>query len=252
MYQHEPKPKKLSPSNFRQFKLREVIPLNHDSSLYRFGCDLRDVDSTTNPAPSHVIVKDDTCQIARPYTPVTFAKSHFDLIVKRYPDGIVSGFLAGLDVGSYVEIRGPIQTLPVPYQANVVDELGMVCLFTVGFTHDEKSILRLHSFQIAGGTGITPAYQLIKQILRNKNDHTKISLIYANKSEEDILLRSELEVLSVGHPDRLKVYFVIEKEPASKDWLEGLGYINEKMVKENLPNPILGDKAAVLVSGPDG
>ena len=33
---------------------------------------------------------------------------------------------------------------------------------------------------IAGGTGITPCYQLIKHILNNPNDKTKITLVYGS------------------------------------------------------------------------
>ena len=35
---------------------------------------------------------------------------------------------------------------------------------------------------IAGGTGITPMFQLIRKICSNKHDNTAISLIYANKT----------------------------------------------------------------------
>jgi hypothetical protein len=39
---------------------------------------------------------------------------------------------------------------------------------------------------IAGGTGITPMYQIIKSSLKDAADQTKISLIYANVEENDI------------------------------------------------------------------
>lgn len=36
-------------------------------------------------------------------------------------------------------------------------------------------------------------YQLIRAICEDDSDNTQISLIYANNTEEDILLREELE-----------------------------------------------------------
>ena len=48
---------------------------------------------------------------------------------------------------------------------------------------------------IAGGTGITPMLQVIRAILKNPRDTTKLYLIFANQTEEDILLRQELESL---------------------------------------------------------
>lgn len=42
---------------------------------------------------------------------------------------------------------------------------------------------------IAGGTGITPMLQIIKHILKHEDDYTKVWLLFANQTEEDILLR---------------------------------------------------------------
>jgi cytochrome-b5 reductase len=39
---------------------------------------------------------------------------------------------------------------------------------------------------IAGGTGITPMYQIIKASIQDPKDQTKLSLIYANVNEDDI------------------------------------------------------------------
>ena len=49
---------------------------------------------------------------------------------------------------------------------------------------------------IAGGTGITPMYQVAKALLQDREEYTTINLIYANVTEEDILLRKELDELS--------------------------------------------------------
>lgn len=59
-----------------------------------------------------------------------------------------------------------------------------------------------HIGMIAGGTGITPMLQIIRAVLRNKDDKTVMWLIFANQTEEDILLREELEAFP---KDRLKV-----------------------------------------------
>jgi hypothetical protein len=39
---------------------------------------------------------------------------------------------------------------------------------------------------IAGGTGITPMYQIIKSSLQDPKDKTELALIYANVEEDDI------------------------------------------------------------------
>ena len=60
---------------------------------------------------------------------------------------------------------------------------------------------------IAGGSGITPMFQVAQGILRNPLDATKVFLVYANVTEEDILLRRELDAWARDHRARFKVYF---------------------------------------------
>ena len=52
---------------------------------------------------------------------------------------------------------------------------------------------------IAGGTGITPMLQIIREILENPEDKTEVSLLFANNAEEDILMRDELDRLAIMH-----------------------------------------------------
>ena len=52
---------------------------------------------------------------------------------------------------------------------------------------------------IAGGTGITPMYQVAKCLLGDPQEHTILNLVYANISEDDILMRKELDELTNTH-----------------------------------------------------
>lgn len=42
---------------------------------------------------------------------------------------------------------------------------------------------------VAGGSGITPCWDVAREVLQDPTDNTRISLVYANKHEEDIWLR---------------------------------------------------------------
>lgn len=44
-------------------------------------------------------------------------------------------------------------------------------------------------FMIAGGTGITPMYQTITEIAKIPSDQTEMTLLFCNKTENDIILR---------------------------------------------------------------
>jgi len=90
-----------------------------------------------------------------------------------------------------------------------------------------------HVALIAGGTGITPMYQLIRQIFKNPQDKTKVSLIFGNISEEDILLRREFEELESKYPDRFRAFYTLDKPP--KSWPYGKGFITEELLKTVLP-----------------
>lgn len=48
---------------------------------------------------------------------------------------------------------------------------------------------------LAGGTGITPMFQLIRRVFEDHADPVRLYLLYANKTEEDILLRDGMLVL---------------------------------------------------------
>ncbi len=67
-----------------------------------------------------------------------------------------------------------------------------------------------HIAMIAGGTGITPMMQIIREIAKHPADDTKISLIFGNVSVDDILLRKELEDVRKEH-DFVNVYFTLDK-----------------------------------------
>jgi cytochrome-b5 reductase len=86
---------------------------------------------------------------------------------------------------------------------------------------------------IAGGTGITPMLQIIRAALKNPNDRTKLSLIYANVNYEDILLKKELDDLADNHPTRFKVYFVLNNPPTG--WIGGTGFVSKEQIATHLP-----------------
>jgi cytochrome-b5 reductase len=105
-----------------------------------------------------------------------------------------------------------------------------------------------HIALITGGTGITPMYQLIRAIFQNPEDKTKVTLVFGNISEEDILLKKELEELENTYPRRFKAFYTLDKAPES--WQRGKGFITQELLKTVLPEPKEGDKIKVFVCGP--
>jgi cytochrome-b5 reductase len=101
---------------------------------------------------------------------------------------------------------------------------------------------------IAGGTGITPMYQLIRAICEDDTDTTEISLIYANRSEEDILLREKLERFAQNYPKNLKIWYMLDIPP--QKWKYGKGYVTPEVMADKLPGPSPDTK--MMLCGPPG
>ena len=107
-----------------------------------------------------------------------------------------------------------------------------------------------HIALIAGGTGITPMYQLCRAIFNNPADKTKVTLVFGNISEEDILLKHEFEELENTYPQRFRAFYMLDHPP--EPWTGGKGHINKDLLKTVLPEPKQGSKIMLFVCGPPG
>jgi cytochrome-b5 reductase len=103
-------------------------------------------------------------------------------------------------------------------------------------------------YLIAGGAGITPIYQLAQGILNNPADQTKIKLVFGVNTEQDLLLREELEAFKTRFPDRFEYIYTVSHPEGSGD-ASGFrkGYVTEELLKEVVRAD--GD-AKVFVCGP--
>ncbi|RAL47802.1 hypothetical protein DM860_012427 [Cuscuta australis] len=216
----------LDPEKFKEFKLVKRTQLNHDVAKFRF--ELPTPTSVLGlPIGHHVRCrgKDDKGEdVLKPYTPITLYSDvgYFELVVKMYPKGRMSHHFREMREGDYLAVKGP--TGRFRYRANQVRALGM----------------------IAGGSGITPMFQVVRGILENPKDQTKVSLIYANTTYGDILLKEELDGFASEFPGRFRVYYVLSRPPA--DWSGGAGRVSRAMIESYCPSPAHDVK--VLRCGP--
>ena len=99
---------------------------------------------------------------------------------------------------------------------------------------------------IAGGTGITPMLQLVRAVFRDPEDTTCLSLLLANQTEEDILLRGELEEVAKNHPDRFKLWYTVDRP--TEGWQYSSGFICAEIIEKALFPP--AEDNLVLLCGP--
>lgn len=99
---------------------------------------------------------------------------------------------------------------------------------------------------IAGGTGITPMLQLIREILKRPEDTTQLKILFANQTEADILLRPELEEQANKYPDRFQLWYTVDR--AQDGWQFSTGFVNEDMIKAHLFEP--SENTLTVMCGP--
>ena len=216
----------LHPVQYRNFELSKRFQVSHN--VYRFVFALpRPQDVLNLPAGRHISVRAevDGEVVSRSYTPISdiHEKGNFELLIKVYPNGALTNkYLQKLHIGDKVEIRGPMGVMT--YQRG----------------------LAKHLLMIAGGTGITPMYQIIKKIVQDPKDETFVSLLYANNNEDDILLREELNIIAAKWPTKLKLQYVLLNAPSG--FPGGTGFVTEETIRDFRPTVIDGVK--VLICGP--
>jgi len=70
--------------------------------------------------------------------------------------------------------------------------------------------------------------------------------LYANQTEEDILLREELEETARKYADRLHIWYTLDRP--GEGWSYSSGFVNEEMIKDHLPKS--DEHSVVLMCGP--
>jgi len=63
-----------------------------------------------------------------------------------------------------------------------------------------------HVFLVGAGSGITPLFSLLKQLLYTE-PQTYVTLLYSNKTVESTIFHAQINQLQAAYPERLKVVF---------------------------------------------
>lgn len=231
-------------------KLIDKVVVSHDTRRFRFILPSSD-HILGLPVGQHIFLtaKIDGNLVIRPYTPVSSDddKGFMDLLVKvyfknvhpKFPDGgKMTQYLERMSIGDYIDVRGPNGLL-------VYDGLGQFSIKPNKQSGPRKTVYK-HFAMIAGGSGITPMLQVIKDVLKNPNDRTKLYLIFANQTEKDILLREELDELTAAHSSRFHLWYTLDKAP--DNWKFSEGFVSADMIEKHFPPP--SDNVLVSMCGP--
>lgn len=189
-------------------------------------------------------------EIERQYTPTTGdeVSGYVDLVIKMYRPGVfqmpdgkelkfenggkMSGcYLDKKQIGDLVEINGPF---------GLIEYKGYGGFKLPGV----KELRKFKSVNMmAGGSGITPMLQILQAVVRENesagagNSNSNINdcqfrLIYANKTENDILCKDQLLELEKAGKGRIKIDFTLDFPP--EKWRYSSGFITQDMIKKDL------------------
>jgi cytochrome-b5 reductase len=212
--------------DWKPSKLISKVDVSHDTKVFTFG--LEEGQALGLSTCACILAKGpndaDGNPIVRPYTPVSTnaMKGQFEMMIKVYGEGGFSHWLDNLKIGEEAEFKhiGPNVKTQYPFG-------------------------KKHVGMIVGGTGITPMIQALHPVLGTEGDTTKVSMLFGNKTEKDILCKEALDSWS---GDRLAVTHVLSQEPADSSWKGDRGRINEDLIKAKMPKP--EDDCIIFVCGP--
>ena len=246
-------PRALNPERTVDLKLVEREEISHDTRRFRFA--LQSPNHVLGlPIGQHISLSYTDAAgkiVSRSYTPVSsdddvgfvdfVVKVYFKGVHPKFPDGgKLSQHLEGLTLGDTIAARGPKGRLEYKGRGRFAVQLPR----SKGGGMSIKTYRRVG--MIAGGTGITPMLQVMRAMFKDSADATEVSLLFANQTEEDILLRDELEACKRNNAGFKTLRYTLDRPP--KDWTGHTGFINEAMLREAMPPP--SSDTLILMCGP--
>lgn len=236
----------LNPEEWRAFPLIDVKKESHDVRRFRFALPTKE-HIVGLPIGQHISLKyvdEEGKEVQRSYTPVTSddEAGYVDFVIKvyfrdvhpRFPNGgKMSQHLESLKIGDTILMKGPKGHLDYKGQGN----------FTIKQKREIVPYKKKKIGMVAGGTGITPMLQVIRAILKDPADDTELWLMFGNQTEEDILLRKELESIP---NNRFHLFYTLDRPPVG--WTFGTGFVTQQMCQEHLPQP--ADDVMIFMCGP--
>lgn len=89
---------------------------------------------------------------------------------------------------------------------------------------------------------------MIQASLLNR-DGCHLSLVFGNRTTNDILLKDELTLFAKDFKDNFHLYLTVDIKPEdSENWEQGVGFVTKDMLKEHMPAP--GPDTMILYCGP--
>ena len=180
--------------------------------------------------------------VGRKYSPVSpmTQRGSVEFVIKCYPQcdefpngGYMGNYLRTLNVGDTILMEGPVGRLT--YKGNA----------TFSVKKQPRRITKLGL--IAGGSGITPIFNIMDAVHRGNDQSVDIKMIYSNKTAGDILLKEELAKINAEASNITVTHTITRDAEVPADYLRGRVSID--MLQElNFPAP--SEETLIYSCGP--
>ncbi|KAM5256899.1 cytochrome b5 reductase 4 [Ctenodactylus gundi] len=221
---------------YRRCRLVSKEVVTHDTKL--FCLKLPPSTHLQVPVGQHVYLKLTITgtEIVKPYTPVSDSllsefkepilphNEYIYFLIKVYPGGLFTTELNHLQIGDFVSVSSPEGNFKISKLQELED-----------------------LFLLAAGTGFTPMVKILNYALTNISSLRKVKLMFFNKTDDDIIWRSQLEKLAFKDK-RFDVQFVLSAP--SSEWNGKQGYISPALLSEFLQRSLENSRALLCICGP--
>ncbi len=187
---------------FHPLRVSAITPLTDDAVAISFEVPPELADDYNFIAGQHLTIRTSLAgdDVRRSYSICAPAKSgQLRIGVKVLPGGHFSGFAVGaLKIGDILDVMTPTGRFYTPLDPD----------------H------RRHYCAIAAGSGITPIFSIIATTLEQE-PHSRVTLIYVNRTSRSIMFLEELEDLKDCYAERFHLIHVLTREAQQAELLSG-------------------------------
>jgi len=112
----------------------------------------------------------------------------------------------------------------------------------------EPTSAPVHILGVAAGSGITPILSIAKSVLASGPEYS-FTLIYGNKSPQDVMFSSEIEALQIAYPNQFKIQWVYSQ---AKEDQALFGRIDAAAINYVVKNTDTAPFDGAYLCGPEG
>ncbi|KAG9244470.1 putative nitrate reductase [Calycina marina] len=241
----EPRPVFLQPKAWTKGILSNKTSVSSDTRIFTFALEHPN-QAIGLPTGQHLMLRlrDPVTReaIIRSYTPISEISDRgtLDILIKIYadskdqPGGEMTSSLDQIPIGHFVDFKGPIGKF---------EYLGKGRCAIRGKEREVKRFL-----MIAGGSGITPIFQVLRAVLKDAKDPTRCVLLDGNRREEDILCREDIDILMNGNGERCKLIHALTRP--TDGWNGHTGRVGKELIENEIGASRRERGDLVLICGP--